>query len=85
MVCRDIKNYYPSSDTQKCQEAFETLLEIREIQTLSKSLNSTKINERFLTQIDTATTGSPESGSIMEMFGVIYIDKKFIEECPKKA
>ena len=94
MVCRDIKNYYPRCDTQKCLEVVQALLETREIQTPSKecileaismtmSSNSTKFNERFVTQIDGATIGSPDSGFITAIFSAIHIDKKFIKDCPK--
>ena len=86
---------YPSCDTQKCLEAVEALLEAREIQTPSKecileaipftmSSNSTKFSESFFTQIDGATISSPDSGSVIDIFGAIHIDKKIIEDCPKK-
>ena len=96
MVCRDIKNYYPSCDTLKCLEAVEALLETKEIQTPSKecileaisitmSSNSTKFSERFFTQIDQAAIGSPDSRSITDIFNAIHIDKKNHRRLSKKA
>ena len=43
--------------------------------------NSTKFSNRFFIQIDGATTiGFPYSGSIINIIGAVYVDKKFIEE-----
>ena len=46
--------------------------------------NSTKFSNRFFTQIDGATIGSPDSGSITDIFGAVFIDKNFMEEWPRK-
>ena len=94
MVCRDIGNFYPSCNTRKCLEAVERLLNTREQQIPSTeciseaieimmSSNSMKFIDRSLTQIDRTTIGSPDSGSITEIFGAIHTDKKFGLECPK--
>ena len=95
MVCRDISNFYPSCDTEKCLEAVEKLLETRECNILSTecileaieitmSSNSTRFNSRLFTQVDGATIGSPDWGSITDIFGAIHIDKKIIEESSRK-
>ena len=47
------------------------------------SSNSVKFIDRFFTQIGGATIGSPDSGSITDIFGAIHIDKKSELECPK--
>ena len=46
------------------------------------SSNTTEFETRFFTQIDGATIGSPDSGSITDIFGAIHIDKKIKENCP---
>ena len=95
MVCRDISNFYPSCNTKKCLEAVERLLNTREQQIpstecileateITMSSNSVKFIDRFFTQIEGSTIGSPDSGSITDIFGAIHIDKKFELECPKK-
>ena len=99
MVCRDISNFYPSCDTEKCLEAVKKLLETRECNlpstecileafeitiVIKLSSNSTRFNDRFFTQVDGSTTGSPDSGSATDIFGAIHIDKKFIKESPRK-
>ena len=92
---RDISNFYPSCDTEKCLEAVKKLLETRECNVpstecileaieITMSSNSRRFNDRFFTQVDGATIGSPDSGSVTDTFGAIHIDKKFIEESPRK-
>ena len=89
MICRDISNFYPSCDTKKCLEAVNKLLETRECNVpstecileaieITMSSNSTTFNDRFSTQVDGATIGSSDSGSVTDIFGAIHIDKKFI-------
>ena len=51
---------------------------------ITMTSSSTKFSNRFFTQIDGATTGSPDLGSVTDIFGAVYIDKKFMEECPRK-
>ena len=46
------------------------------------SSNSTEFDSRFFTQIDGATIGSPDSGSVTDIFGAIYIDKVIQDQCP---
>ena len=48
------------------------------------SSKSTRFNDRFFTQVDGAAIGSPNSGSVTNIFGAIHINKKFIEESPRK-
>ena len=51
---------------------------------ITMTSNSTKFSNTFFTQIDGATIGSPDSGSITDIFGAVNTDKKFIEEFPRK-
>ena len=51
---------------------------------ITMTSNSTKFSNRFFTQMDGVTIGSPDSGSITDIFGAVFIDKKFMEECPRK-
>ena len=46
------------------------------------SCNSTEFYSRYFTQIDGATIGSPDSGSVTDIFGAIHIDKIIQEMCP---
>ena len=46
--------------------------------------NSTKFSNRFFTEIDGATIGSSDSESITDIFGAVYIDKKFMDKRPRK-
>ena len=50
------------------------------------SSNSTEFDSRFFTQIDGATTciGSPDSGSVTDIFGAMYIDNIIEESFPIK-
>ena len=95
MVSRDIDNFYPSCDKDKCIQVIKMLLDTRTYQTPSKecileavditmSGNTAHFCNRYFTQIDGATIGSPDSGSITDIYGAIHIDKKFIDESPIK-
>ena len=90
-----MSDFYPSCDTEKCLEEVKHLLETRECNAPSiecileatentLSSNSTRFNDRFFTQEDGATIGSPYSGLVTDIFGAIHIDKKFIEASPRK-
>ena len=57
----------------------ECILETLEI---TMSSNSTEFDSRFFTQIDGATIGSPDSGSVTDIFGAIHIDKVIQDHCP---
>ena len=46
------------------------------------SSNCTEFDLRFFTQIDGATIGSLDSGSVTGIFGAIHIDKVIAERCP---
>ena len=93
LVSRDIKDFYPSCNTEKCLEAVKILLDSREKQNPSSecipealeimmSSNSIEFDSRFFTQIDSATIGSSNSGSVTDIFGAIHIDKVIQDHCP---
>ena len=95
MVSRDIENFYPSCDKDKCIQAIKILLDTRTYQIPSKeciheavditmSSNTAHFCNRYFMQIDGATIASPDSGSITDIYGAIHIDKKFIDESPIK-
>ena len=46
------------------------------------SSNSTEFDSRCFTQIDGATIGSPDSGSVTDIFRAIHIDKIIQKNCP---
>ena len=48
---------------------------ICEALTITMSCNNGEIAGRHFTQIDGATIGGPESGSVTDIFGAEYIDK----------
>ena len=73
-------------------EAVRSLLDNREIQhpstecilealQITMSGNSTEFDSWCFTQIDGATIGSPDSGSVTNIFGAIHIDKIIQENC----
>ena len=37
---------------------------------------------RLFMQIDVATIGSPDSGSITDIYGAVHIDQVLIQQCP---
>ena len=95
MISRDIENFYPSCETNKCIEAIELLLNQRTIKcpstecileavSITMSSNSAHFSNRYFTQIDGARIGSPDSGSVTDIYGAIHIDKKLMEESPIK-
>ena len=95
MIGRDIENFYPSCNKDKCIQAIKILLDTRTYQIPSKecileavditmSSNTAHFCNRYFTQIDGATIGSPNSVSITDIYGAIHTDKKFIDESPVK-
>ena len=77
--------------TQKCLDAVKQLLLTRkynyqsaecilEAIGITMKSNSTNFSNTCFTQIDGASISSPDSGSITDIFGAVYIDKKFMEE-----
>ena len=95
MISRDIENFYPSCETNKCIEAIELLLNQRTIKcpstecileavSITMSSNSAHFSNRYFTQIDGAMIGSPDSASVTDIYGPIHIDKKLMEESPIK-
>ena len=72
MISRDIENFYPSCETNKCIEAIELLLNQRTIKypstecvleavSITMSSNSAHFSDRYFTQLDGAMIGSPHS------------------------
>ena len=95
MISRDIENFYPSCETNKCIEAIRLLLNQRTIEcpstecvleavSIIMSSNSAHFSNRYFTQIDGATIGSPDSGSVADVYGAIHIYRKLMEESPIK-
>ena len=95
MVSRDIGNFYPSCDKDKCIQAIEILLDTRTYQVLSKecileavditmSSNTAHFCNRYFTQINGTNISSPDSRSFTDIYGAIHIDKQFIDESPVK-
>ena len=95
MVSGDIGNFYPSCGKEKCIQTIKILIDTRTYQIPSKecileavdikmSSNTAHFCNRYFTQIDGATIGSPDSGSITNIYGAIQIDKKFMDESPIK-
>ena len=96
MVSRDIVNYYPSCSTPMCIEAVGKLLDTRSnnippkeciIEALSITMNSNNckfLNQHF-TQIDGATIGGPESASVTDIYGAVFIDRKIEENIINEA
>ena len=93
MVSRDIENFYPSCETKKCIEAVKEVLGTRmkneppiecviEAIEITMSRNQCEFMGRYYTQINGATIGGTDSGSITDIFGARVIDKKIKEDCP---
>ena len=92
LTTRDIENYYPSCDTEKCLKGIEQVLGedeccsesyiqcIVEAVRLTMTSNNCSFLGRHFTQIDGATIGGPDAGSVTDIFGAIYIDKVIQEE-----
>ena len=77
---RDIKNFYTNCDTKKCLDSVEKALRAREEELpptecileavkISMSSNMCEFLGRYFTQINGATIGGPDSGSITDLFG----------------
>ena len=47
---------------------------------ITMSSNTTHFSNRYFNQIDGATIGSPDSGSVTDIYGAIHIDRKLMEE-----
>ena len=93
VVSRDIVNYYPNCEKPKCIEALDEVLRTRETEEppiecikeaveITMSRNQCEFGGKFYTQIDGATIGGTDSGSITDIFGARKIDKKIQENCP---
>ena len=83
----DIVNFYPNCNTQMCIEAVGEVVEdnqqlnlgvpvecVLEALEITMSSNNGKFANNFFTQINGATIGGPESASVTDIFGAIYID-----------
>ena len=51
---------------------------------ITMSSNFAHFSNRYFTQIDGAAKGSPDSCSVTDIYGAIHIDRKLMEESPKK-
>ena len=95
MISRDIENFYPSCEINKCIEAIELPLNQRtsecpstecvlEAVSITMSSNSAYFSNRYFTQIDGATIGSLDSFSVTDTYGAIHIDRKLTDKSPIK-
>jgi hypothetical protein len=94
LTTRDIQNFYPSCTTNKCIEAISLILDTRagdnlidkdcilEAVKITMSCNNVEYHNRHFTQINGATIGGPNSASVTDIFGAIFIDKVIEEKCP---
>ena len=87
LISWDIVNFYPNCNTKMCIEAIKRVLQtypdidpkvptesIIEALEITMSSNNTKFEGRFFTQSNGATIGGPESASVTDIFGAIFID-----------
>ena len=87
MISWDIKNFYPNCETSMCLEAIKKVLDkyepkmsilrkacICEAVQITMTSNNCSKTGRFLTQINGATIGGPDSASITDIFGGQFID-----------
>ena len=87
LISWDIVNFYPNCNTQMCIEAIREVVEdnqqldlgvpvecVLEALKITMSSNNGKFANNFFTQINGATIGGPESASVTNIFGAIYID-----------
>ena len=90
LVSRDIVNYYPSCSTDMCIESVDKLLDTREEDKPAKdcildalritmSSNNCEFVGRHFTQRDGATIGGPESASVTDIYGAVFIDRKILK------
>ena len=83
----DIVNFYPNCNTQMCIETVRKVVEenqhldlgvpvecVLEALEITMSSNNGKFANNFFTQINGATIGGPESASVTDIFGAVYID-----------
>ena len=88
LISLDVENYYPNCQTDLCIQAVRTTLEkyatefsdskikcILEALEITMSSNNGKFLDGNFTQINGATIGGPESASVTDIFGAIYIDR----------
>ena len=93
LITRDISNFYPNCDTDMCLDAVKTVLQgeqrsqeeiecILDAVSITMSTNHCEFLKNFYTQVNGATIGGPDSGSVTDIYGGIHIDKKILEDCP---
>ena len=93
MVTRDIVNYYPSCNLDKCIDSVRNALGSRDVEEppaeciiealkLTMTSNQCEFMGQFFTQIDGATIGGKDSGSVTDIFGAHIIDTKIQDYCP---
>ena len=83
----DIVNFYPNCNTQMCINAVKKVVEdnpqvdlgvpvdcVLEALELTMSSNNGEFRNNFFTQINGATIGGPESASVTDIFGAVYVD-----------
>ena len=86
-ISRSILNYYPSCGAEICLKAVGQFLDCQSQKFLEKQCildtlgitmasNTCNFMGRHFTQIDGATIGGPESASLTEIYGAVFIDSK---------
>ena len=83
----DIMNFYPNCNTQMCINAVRKVVDdssqvdlgvlvdcVLEALEITMSSNQGKFRNNFFTQINGATIGGPESASVTDIFGAVYVD-----------
>ena len=87
LTTRDIENYYPSCDTEKCLKGIEQVLGedeccsesyiqcIVEAVRLTMTSNNCSFLGRHFTQIDGATIGGPDAGSVTDILVQFILTK----------
>ena len=83
----DIVNFYPNCNTQMCINAVKKVVEdnpqidlgvpvdcVLEALEITMPSNCGEFRNNFFTQINGATIGGPESASVTDIFGVVYVD-----------
>ena len=83
LISWDIKNYYPSCDTEMCIKAVEKVVAQYPEHVLEVPLEC--IFEALRITMSTitgkfGTIGGPESASVTDIFGAVYIDPKAIQD-----
>ena len=88
LISWDIVNYYPNCSTELCLQAVKKILDdkatalpeinkecILEALSITMSSYNGQFQEKLFTQIEGATIGGPDSASVTDIFGAVYIDE----------